>query len=211
MRSCLPGGDQILTRLHWLTGFRRASRTGRVFEEVLSEHFDALYRTALRLCRWVEADAEDLMQELALRAYREFHQLRDIEAARSWLFTILMRTHLNRVRAAKRRPEIAIEDLDEAAFERALEAWRVSEGPEPVLDRALLADRLEAAMDTLDPSLRAVIWLVDVEGFRQREIATMLSIPEGTVASRLFRARRELRELLQTRSTERRRRTRQEG
>lgn len=190
---------------------RRASRTGRVFEEVLGEHFDALYRSALRLCRGREADAEDLMQEVALRAFRQFRELRDIEAARSWLFTTLMRTHLNSMRSAQRHPEVAIDDLDEVAFERALEEWRGSDTPDGALDRARLADRLESALDALHPALRAVIWLVDVEGFRQREVATMLRIPEGTVASRLYRGRQELRERLRAHSAERPHRTRGEG
>lgn len=200
-----------MARLRWLTGFRRDSPTGRVFEEVLGEHFDALYRTALRLCAGIETDAEDLMQEAALRAFRQFRELRDIEAARSWLFTILMRTHFNRVRSARRRPEIAIDDLDEAAFERALELWRAPEAPERVLDRSRLQDRFEAAMDALEPALRTVILLVDLEGFRQREVAGMLGIPAGTVASRLYRARCALREMLSIHSAERRNRTPQEG
>lgn len=194
-----------------MSGLRRASGTGHVFEEVLSEHFDALYRTALRLCRGHEADAEDLMQEVALRGFRQFRELRDVGAARSWFFRILTRTHLNRIRGAKRHPEVAIEDVDDAAFERALEEWRVPEAPEHVLDRSRLRDRLEAAIDALEPPLRTVIWLIDVEGCRQREVATMLGIPEGTVASRLYRARCELRELLPTHSREPRRRTRREG
>lgn len=182
-----------------------------MFEEVLTEHFDALYRTALRLCRGHAADAEDLMQEVALRAFRQFHELREIEAARSWFFTILLRTHLNRVRTATRHPEVAIEDLDDTAFERALEAWRVPDAPDRVFDRARLADQLAGALDALDPALRAVVWLVDVEGFRQRDVATMLRIPEGTVASRLYRARRELRGRLPMDRAERRHRTQREG
>lgn len=149
------------------------------------------------------------MQEVALRAFRQFHALREIEAARSWLFTILMRAHLNRVRTTTRRSEIAMDDLDEIAFERALEAWRASDAPEDVIDRARRVERLEAAIDALEPGLRAVIWLADVEGFRQREVATMLGIPEGTVASRLYRARCEVRERLRPGNTERR--TRREG
>lgn len=200
-----------MARLRRLITTRRASRTGRVFEEVLSEHVDALYRTALRLCRGREADAEDLMQEVALRAFRQFRELRDIEAARSWFFTTLMRTHLNRVRMAQRHPEVSMDDLDEFAFEQALEEWRGSDTPDHALDRARLADRLESALDALHPGARAVVWLVDVEGFRQREVATMLRIPEGTVASRLYRGRHELRERLRAHHADRRHRARGEG
>jgi RNA polymerase sigma factor (sigma-70 family) len=115
------------------------------------------------------------------------------------------------MRGLRRHPEVAIDDVDEAAFERALEEWQVTEAPEHVLDRSRLRDRLEAAIDALEPALQTVIWLIDVEGFRQREVATMLSIPEGTVASRLYRARCALRELLPTHSREGHRRTRREG
>lgn len=164
----------------------------RAFEELLSEQLDALYRTALRLCGGREADAEDLLQDTALRALRGFRDLRDQDAGRSGLFTILMRTHLNRVRTARRRAETFSGDLEEPAFERVLEEWRSSDTPEDVLESRDLRERLAAALDALEPGMRGVIWLVDVEEFRQWEVAEMLEIPEGTVASRLYRARRKL-------------------
>ncbi|MGH7580419.1 MAG: RNA polymerase sigma factor [Gemmatimonadales bacterium] len=77
----------------------------RAFEEVIAEHLDALFRTALGLCGGHEADAEDLLQEAALRAFNAYGGLREPSAARSWLFTILGRTHLNRARRARRRAE----------------------------------------------------------------------------------------------------------
>lgn len=169
---------------------------GRVVEDLLSEHLDALYRTALRLCAGRTADAEDLIQELALRVFRKSHELREPAAARSWLFTILTRTHLNRVRSARRRPEVGAHDLDEQAFEAALASWQSPERPDYAFERLQTSERVTAALDGLDSDLRAVIWLVDVEGFRQREAAAMLEVPEGTVASRLFRARRALREAM---------------
>lgn len=159
-------------------------------------HLDALHRTALRLCGGREAEAEDLLQVAVVRAYRAFHDLRDQGAARSWLFTILVRTHRNRLRARRRRREILAGDLDEAAFEAALASWRPSPSPERTFGRRRLRERLEAALDSLAPLFREVVWLVDVEGYRQREAAEILDVPEGTVASRLFRARRRLRERL---------------
>lgn len=163
-------------------------------EELLSEHLDALYRTALRLCSGREADAEDLLQETALRALQGFETLRDPQAGRAWLFTILVRTSRNRVRAASRRAETLAADLDEEAFEEALAAWRPASTPEELVATQRRREGLTVALDGLDPSLRAVVWLVDIEGFRQREVADMLEIPEGTVASRLYRARQRLRE-----------------
>lgn len=164
---------------------------------MLTEHLDALYRTALRLCRGREPDAEDLLQDASLRAFDAYHGLRDPAAARSWLFTILGRTHLNRVRSARRRPETVSADLDETAFEAALAEWSPLPSPLETLERRQLGEELTRALDDLAPELRAVVLLTDVEGFTQREVAHMLEVPEGTIASRLFRARRQLRDALE--------------
>lgn len=177
---------------------RYAGLPSRAFEEVLAEHLDALYRTALRLCRGHEADAEDLLQEAALRALEGYGRLRDPSAARAWLFTILGRTHLNRLRSSRRRPETANTDLDESSFEAALAEWSPMPSPAEVVEARQLGEQLTRALDELVPEQRAVVLLVDVEGFTQREVAGMLEVPEGTVASRLFRARRQLRTALET-------------
>jgi RNA polymerase sigma-70 factor (ECF subfamily) len=169
----------------------------RAFEEVLSEHLDALFRTALRLCRGQEADAEDLLQDAVLRALAKYDQLREASAARAWLFTILTRTHLNRLRATRRRAEWADAELTEGAFEEALAEWVPLRTPGEELETRLLSEQLTQALDELPDELRRVVWLVDVEGFTQREAATMEDEPEGTIASRLFRARRQLRTTLE--------------
>jgi RNA polymerase sigma-70 factor (ECF subfamily) len=168
----------------------------RAFEELLSEHLDALFGTALRLCSGHQADAEDLLQDAALRAFDGFGSLRQETAGKAWLFTILLRTHLNRVRSAQRRPETLASDLDEVAFEEALGAWKPAPNPEELVLSRELRQRIGDALEGLEADLRSIVHLVDVEGFPQREVARMLEIPEGTVASRLFRARRLLRDLL---------------
>lgn len=114
----------------------------RAFEELFSEHLDAVYRAALRLCRGREPDAQDLVQETALRAFRAVQQLRDPSAARPWLFTILGRTYLNQALTAKRRSETLFTDLDVPELERALEQWQPSRTPEEVLARRELRARL---------------------------------------------------------------------
>jgi RNA polymerase sigma-70 factor (ECF subfamily) len=184
--------------------FRRSPRAGepKAFEELLSEHLDALYRTALRLCGGRKADAEDLLHDAVLRAFERFDELRDPAAARAWMFTILTRTNLNRLRARRRRAETVVSDLDAHEFEEALASWSDAPPPDEQTELALQRERLGAALDVLDEELRPVIWLSDVEGFRQREVAEMLGIPEGTVASRLFTARRRLRETLRRRAPE---------
>jgi RNA polymerase sigma-70 factor (ECF subfamily) len=170
---------------------------GRAFEELLGQHVDALFRTALRLCGGHEADAEDLLQDATLRAFEGYHQLRDTAAGRSWLFTILLRTHLNQLRSRRRLAETASTDLAPEAFEAALAAWQPGLAPDEEADLRLLGDRLVAALDKLTSELRSTVWLVDVEGFTQREVAMMHEVPVGTIASRLFRARRLLRVVLQ--------------
>lgn len=162
---------------------------------MLDEHLDALYRTALR-CGGTATEAEDLLQETALRAFRGFDRLRDTGAARAWLFKILLRTHLNRTRARARRLEVVASRLEEETFEEALAAWRPAPTPEQILDWRRSREQLSAALNELSPPLRIVVWLIDVEGFKQREVARMLEISEGTVASRLFRAHERLRERL---------------
>lgn len=169
-----------------------------MFEEVLSEHLDVLFRTALRLCQGREADAEDLLQDAVLRAFTNYDQLREASAARGWFFTILTRTHLNRVRAARRRAELADADIHEAAFEQALAEWVPLRSPAEEAETRQLGEQLTRALDELSVELRRVVWLVDVEGFTQREAASMEEVPEGTIASRLFRARRQLRSALET-------------
>jgi len=166
------------------------------FERVLSEHLDALYRTALQLCGGHRADAEDLMQETALRAFDGFAALRDSAAARTWLFRILIRMNLNRLRTRRRHPERVTSDMDEAEFEHALAAWQPAPAPDELAESARVRACVADALEDLDESLRAVVVLIDIEGFRQREAAEMLDIPEGTVASRLFRARCALRDAL---------------
>ncbi|MFN2421941.1 MAG: RNA polymerase sigma factor [Gemmatimonadota bacterium] len=165
------------------------------FEDLLSANLDSLYRTSVRLCGDPD-DAQDMLHDAVLRAFQHRHQLRDPEAGRSWLFKILVRTHLNRVRSKRRRPESIESDLNEGEFESALADWSSEKAGGDWLDRLAERERVALAVQEVDPRLRVVLLLSDVEEFSQREVAAMLEIPGGTVASRLFRARRALREIL---------------
>ncbi len=169
------------------------SSAGKWFDQAVEAHLAPLYRYGLHLCRGRVEDAEDLIQDAVLRALRNIGQIRDRGAAKAWLFRIVTTTHLNRVRAAGRRAETLAGDLDDGAFEEALAAWTPINSIEDELLRALDHQQLRACVDALPLDLRAALWLADVEDFSQREVAEMLAIPEGTVASRVFRARRTLR------------------
>lgn len=180
-----------MNHLRW----NHAADTNRkTFEEVVTQHLDPLYRTALRLTRGHTANAEDLVQDCLLRACEGYGELRNHEAVRTWFYTILLRTHFNRQRTAKRHPEALACDLTDAEFEQALERWPADGCGISAGEKWPSPQEIRDAIDALDESLRSVVVLVDVEGFRQREVATMLGLPEGTVASRLFRARRLLRD-----------------
>lgn len=168
----------------------------RWFESLLEQHLDGLYRYALQLCHGRAADAEDLVQDAVLRALRAHEQIRSLDGARAWLFRIVSTTHLNRARSERRRAESLASDMDERTFEEALATWSPLTSPEEQLLASLHEDTLQQALAQLSPALRGAVWLSDVEGFSQREVAEMLLIPEGTVASRVFRARRALRGLL---------------
>ena len=164
------------------------------FEEALAANRDSLYATACRLAR-DPAQAEDLVQEVALKAYRSFKDLRSHERFRAWLFTILHNTARNLFRDASRRvPSIDVE-LD-TLLDDPLLAEPLNESPEQQLLQACLPEQLEEGLNALPQAQRTVLWLVDVQEFTLAEVAEMLDIPLGTVASRLHRAHRALRAYL---------------
>jgi RNA polymerase sigma-70 factor (ECF subfamily) len=159
------------------------------FEAEALASLDSLYRTALRLTR-VPADAEDLVQDTYLKAFRAADSFEPGTNLRAWLFTILHNSARNRARDRAR--ERVIVDSDTA--ERTADAPGAGGGetPETLLLGATLAPDLQAAIDALPEAFRQAVWLRDVEEFSYAEIAGMLDIPAGTVMSRISRGRRML-------------------
>ncbi|MBI3402531.1 MAG: sigma-70 family RNA polymerase sigma factor [Acidobacteria bacterium] len=167
------------------------------FEAEALASLDSLYRAARRLTR-TPADAEDLVQEMYLKAFRAADQFEPGTNLRAWLFTILHNTARNRARdRARDTVEIDSEAVDRAAdlgppgrmVGGALEAM---DTPESLLLRDTLAPELQAAVDAMPEAFREAVWLRDVEEFSYAEIAAMLSIPLGTVMSRISRGRQML-------------------
>jgi len=150
---------------------------------------DGLYRTALRLTR-AAADAEDLVQETYLKAFRSAGQFRQGTNLRAWLFTILHNTARNRARDRARDAVLVDSDTVERAADRL--PGMVADTPETLMLRATLDPELRAAVDALPPVFREAVWLRDVEEFSYAEIADMLAVPVGTVMSRISRGRRLL-------------------
>src|SRR3981189_1755305 len=155
------------------------------FEAEALASLDSLYRAALRLTR-VPVDAEDLVQETYLKAFRAADSFKPGTNLRAWLFTILHNTARNR---ARDRARDAV-TFDSDTVERAADPLHgMADPPETLLLGKTLAPELQAAIDGLPDAFRQAVWLRDVEEFSYAEIATMLSIPIGTVMPRISRGR----------------------
>ncbi len=158
--------------------------------EALS-YVDSLYGTALRLTRQV-ADAEDLVQDTYLKAFRAEAQFQRGTNLKAWLFTILHNTFRNRRRDAGRSPI----DVDSEVVEQAMDTGAVQDTPEALLSRSTLDADLQAALDALPEAFRQAVWLRDVEEFSYAEIADIVGVPIGTVMSRISRGRKLLHDRL---------------
>ena len=178
-----------------IRGLKAAATRGTApFEGEALAYLDSLYRTSLRLTR-NPADAEDLLQETYLKAFRAAGRFEPGTNLRAWLFTILHNTARNR---ARDRARDAV-TIDSETVERAADAQSgflpgagPVETPETLLIRETLAPDLQKAIDALPDLFRQAVWLRDVEEFSYAEIAEMLTIPAGTVMSRISRGRRLL-------------------
>jgi RNA polymerase sigma-70 factor (ECF subfamily) len=159
-------------------------------------YFRPLYSTAIRLTT-NPSDAEDLVQETYLRAYRSYGTFEAGTNVKAWLFRILTNAHLNRYRARQRRPaETPLDDLDDGMWrlEPAYAAVQSRSAEDELLDWLGQADTI-ALVESLAAPYRQAVMLADVSGLSYKEIAEALDIPIGTVMSRLHRGRRRLRQL----------------
>jgi RNA polymerase sigma-70 factor, ECF subfamily len=162
--------------------------TGRPFDAEALPHLDALYRVALRLTG-DPTQAEDLVQDTMLKAYRAWQQYRPGTNAKGWLLTILRNTFINDYRRRKLEPVATdLEAIEPHAIYRAVE----DVDPEGAFFSKIVDEKVLEAIDALPPDFREVLVLSDMEGLRYGEIAEALKVPVGTVKSRLFRARRLL-------------------
>jgi RNA polymerase sigma-70 factor (ECF subfamily) len=165
------------------------------FERVALPHIDALFNLALKLTR-SRTDAEDLVQDAYLRAYRFFDSYESGTRIKAWLYRILRNTFINRYRAAKARPEEIDFEKVEAVYEQMVDEnflrERRAPTPEAVLMDGVLDAEIEEAMDSLPEEYRTVVVMALVDEMTYREIAAALSIPLGTVMSRLHRGRKLL-------------------
>ena len=162
-------------------------------------HMDQLYSAALRMTRNA-SDAEDLVQETYLRAYRGYGRFEEGTNLRAWLYRILTNTFINSYRAKQRRPqESDLADVEDLYLYRRLggvETSQLGQSAEDQLMNMLSESEVKAALEALPEKFRLPVLLADVEGFSYKEIAEIVDVPIGTVMSRLHRGRKALQKSL---------------
>jgi RNA polymerase sigma-70 factor (ECF subfamily) len=169
------------------------------FEREALQYTKQLYSAAMRMTR-NPADAEDLVQETFLKAYRAFNTFQEGTNLKAWLYRILTNTYINKYRKEARRPsEVDLGTVEDfylyrrVGSEESAEVARTTE--DRVLDGLVEAD-IKKAVEDLPENFRLPVLLADLEGFSYKEIADILDIPIGTVMSRLHRGRKAMQKSL---------------
>ncbi len=176
------------------------------FESEAVPHLDAVFRFAFRLTGSAP-DAEDLVQETFLRAYRSWHRYEPGTRAKSWLFTICRNAFLRQRQHETRRDEVMLQAVDhtgstDTGLEAALFMPAHQHDPEGNFFFSVIDEQILRMIDRIPMEFREVVLLSDLEGMAYAEIAEQLDVPIGTVKSRLFRGRRMLQERLYGYATE---------
>jgi RNA polymerase sigma-70 factor, ECF subfamily len=185
--------DRGIVRQETMGGPAAGRDDGGQFERAAMPFLDSLYNTAYRMARNAE-DAEDLVQETYLKAYRSFGQFTPGTNLKAWLFKILKNTFINEYRKRQAAPiESDFADIEEN-FESQLsaEATGQMKNPEEEILESAFDEGVQRALEELPDDYRMTVLLADIEGFSYKEIAEILEIPVGTVMSRLYRGRKLL-------------------
>mgnify|MGYP003347984837 CR=1 FL=1 len=167
------------------------------FASAALEFAPQLYNAALRMTR-NRADAEDLVQETYLRAYRSFHTFTEGTNLRAWLYRILTNTYINTYRAKQRRPEeTELDDVEDLyLYRRVRQLDPATRSAEDTLFDMFTDDEVKKALEALPERYRLPVLLADVQEFSYKEISDMLEVPIGTVMSRLHRGRKAMQQAL---------------
>lgn len=166
---------------------------------------DSLYGAALRMTR-NPADAQDLVQDTMLRAYRAFRSFEPGTNLKAWLFRIMTNAYINTYRRKQREPrKVSSDEVEEFDLYQTLKDHDTSwdETPENIVLDALVDSDIIEAIDALPEQFRMAVILSDIEGFSYAEMAQIMDVPMGTVMSRLHRGRKQLQERLWEKARER--------
>lgn len=164
----------------------------REFNAEMIPHMDALYNFAIRLSNDPN-DAEDLVQDTIVKAYRFFASYERGTNAKAWLFRILKNSYINNYRKQSKQPYQVDYDEISTYYESVRSERSDTTDMEEIMYRELLDDEVTSALNRLPEDFRTVVLLCDIEGFTYEEIANMLDVPIGTIRSRLHRGRNLLR------------------
>ncbi len=180
-----------------MAGKRESSQSMReAFEREVLPHLDSIYAMALRLARNPD-DANDLLQDTVLRAYRFFHQFTPGTNSRAWVLTILFNNFRNGYRKSGREQVSQSEaEFTERLEAESLAADQTRSNPEALAFANVMAPEVTAALDSIPEEFRAALLLVDMQELSYQQVAGVLEVPVGTVKSRVSRGRSLLREAL---------------
>lgn len=172
----------------------------RIFDQDLVPHLDAAFNFAFHLT-YSESDANDLVQETFLKAYKFIESYKEGTNAKAWLFKILKHAFINEYRKKNKQPTkvdfeeiINYHDSDDASYVQHLDLRHE-------IFQGMLGDEVATALNSLSVDFKMIVLLCDVQGFTYEEIAAIIGIPIGTVRSRLYRARNLLKEKLRVYAT----------
>ncbi len=166
------------------------------FEAEALPHMEALYRTALRMTK-NESDAEDLVQEAYVKAYRFWDRFEPGSNCRAWLFKIMTNIFINEYRSKTRSPmSVNVDELDDNFLYGQLAVDQTTRNPEQELFSRIFDDDVKKAVESLPDDFRLVVVLAFLEGFSYQEIADIMDLQLGTVKSRLHRGRKLLQKAL---------------
>jgi len=168
----------------------------KTFEREAMPHMDALYRTALRMTK-NESDAEDLVQETMIKAYRFWDKFEPGSNCRAWLFKIMTNIFINDYRSKSRAPvAVDVDDIDDNYLYGQLASQSDDDNPERQLFAKVFDKDVRKAIEELPEDFRLVVILSFLEGFAYQEIAEIADLQLGTVKSRLHRGRKLLQKRL---------------
>ncbi len=178
--------------LPWSSSVDRERESKGEFEKVAVPHLSHLYTSALYLTK-NEAEAEDLVQETYLRAFRFFEKFEQGTNIKAWLLSVQNNLFINRYRQKKRQPETVEWEKINEAYESMVQSDEGEKAnPESILGSQRMDDEIEKALRELPEEFRSAIVLVDIEELTYEEAAKVMECPVGTVRSRVSRGRRML-------------------